>query len=78
MRTLPALCESGAIVIWTRHRHSPDLTPAIRSWFEEAGFAEVAFDEPAELSVGVGAHRLVGEPRPAGSTRRLFEFTRDT
>lgn len=82
--TLPALCEPGAIVIWTRHRHSPDLTPAIRAWFEEAGFEEIAFDGPLELSVGVGAHRLVGEPRPIDASARpidaaprLFSFTED-
>lgn len=39
---LPTLCARGATVVWTRHREAPDLTPAIRSWFAEAGFEEVA------------------------------------
>ena len=75
--TLPVLCEPGATVIWTRHRHSPDLTPVIRAWFEEAGFEEIAFDGPSELSVGVGAHRFVGDPPSveAAQRLRLFEFT---
>src|ERR1700728_771791 len=29
---LPSLCAPGALVLWTRHRSPPDLTPAIRSW----------------------------------------------
>src|ERR1700733_10104253 len=41
---LPGLCAPGALVLWTRHRSPPDLTPAIRSWFGEAGFSEEAFD----------------------------------
>jgi len=28
---LPGLCAPGALVLWTRHRRPPDLTPAIRS-----------------------------------------------
>ena len=45
---LPSPCAPGALVLWTRHRSSPDLTPAIRSWFREAGFACSPFR--AELS----------------------------
>ena len=77
--TLPVMCRPGATVIWTRHRHSPDLTPAIRAWFDQAGFEEIAFDGPLELSVGVGAHRLVGDPPSVGAAPglRLFEFTED-
>ena len=55
----PALCASGATVIWTRHRRPPDLTPAIRQWFADSGFAEVAFDElETGRLVSVGTHRL--------------------
>jgi len=42
----PQLCAPGAEVIWTRHRHDPDLTPSIRGWFTAAGFEEVAFVAP--------------------------------
>jgi hypothetical protein len=78
VNNLPALCEPGAMVIWTRHRRSPDLTPAIRGWFEEAGFAEIAFEEPEELSVGVGVHRLVADPHRGHTADRLFRFLSDT
>jgi hypothetical protein len=59
---LPSLCEPGALVLWTRHRRPPDLTPAIRSWFSEAGFREEAFDASEDGFMSVGAHRLTGEP----------------
>jgi hypothetical protein len=71
---LPTLCAPGAVVIWTRHRIAPDLTPTVRGWFAEAGFEEVAFDSAADQAYGVGTHRLVRPPEPfqAGST--LFAF----
>ena len=55
----PGLCAPGAIVIWTRHRRAPDLTPDVRAWFGASGFDEVAFDalETSTL-VGVGVSRL--------------------
>jgi hypothetical protein len=40
----PELCAAGAMVIWTRHRRPPDITPRIRAWFTGAGIDEVAFD----------------------------------
>jgi hypothetical protein len=74
-----AMCEPGATVIWTRHRMPPDLTPQLRTWFTEAGFAEVAFPElPAAPLAGVGVARW-----PAATQRsapgalpegRLFAF----
>ena len=75
----PALCASGATVIWTRHRRPPDLTPAIRQWFAESGFTEVAFDElDTGRMVSVGTHRLTAagsgpeeQEYPAGP---LFTF----
>jgi hypothetical protein len=71
---LPSMCAAGAAVLWTRHRRAPDLTPAIRGWFREAGFAEEGFDAPAGTSFGVGVHRLTGVPRPVEPGRRLFTF----
>lgn len=70
---LPHLCTEGATVVWTRHRAEPDLTPTIRRWFAEAGFAEVGFEGPdiaGDVRFGVGAHRYVGGPA------RLFSFGR--
>ena len=71
---LPSLCAPGALVLWTRHRRPPDLTPAIRSWFGEAGFREEAFDVSDDRFMSVGAHRLTGEPTTLVPGRRLFTF----
>ena len=75
---LPSLCVPGALVLWTRHRRPPDLTPAIRSWFGEAGFREEAFDISPDGFMSVGAHRLAGEPAPLVPGQRLFTFTDGT
>lgn len=73
------MCAPSGTVIWTRHRRAPDLTPAIRSWFADAGFDEIAFEAPSTGTLsGVGVGRLrpsaaygAGESPPAG---RLFTF----
>jgi hypothetical protein len=70
---LPSLCAPEALVVWTRHTRSPDLTPAIRAWFAEAGFREESFD-PHDAASAVGAHRLAGDPVPLEPGRRLFAF----
>jgi hypothetical protein len=76
VRAASALCAPAATVIWTRHRRPPDLTPAIRDWFGQAGFDEVAFDAlDTETLVGVGVHRLSGSAPPAGlPAGPLFSF----
>ncbi len=71
---LPSLCAPGALVLWTRHRSPPDLTPKIRSWFMEAGFNEQAFDISHDGFMSVGAHRLTGEPYVLVPGQRLFTF----
>jgi hypothetical protein len=71
---LPSLCAPGALVLWTRHRKPPDLTPAIRSWFGEAGFREEAFDTSQDGFMSVGAHRLTREPAALVPGQRLFTF----
>jgi hypothetical protein len=65
---------TGALVLWTRHRRPPDLTPAVRSWFGEAGFREEAFDTSRDGFMSAGAHRLAGEPAAQVPGRRLFTF----
>ncbi|GAB4060837.1 class I SAM-dependent methyltransferase [Catellatospora paridis] len=72
---LPRLCAPGATVIWTRTRRVPDLTPSIRAWFAEAGFAEQAFHAPDGVLFSVGVHRLTAAPQPLGPSGRLFQFT---
>jgi hypothetical protein len=71
---LPSLCAPGALVLWTRHRLPPDLTPAIRSWLADAGFREEAFDTSPDGFMAVGAHRLTGEPAALTPGQRLFTF----
>lgn len=74
---LPTLCRPGAVVIWTRHRAQPDLTPAIRTWFGDAGFDELAFDTEEGFLFGVGTHRLVGNAARFEPGVRLFDFVGD-
>lgn len=69
---LPRLCAPQATVIWTRHRHPPDLTPYIRETFGHAGFGELVFEDSPLF--GVGANQLLAPPLPFTSGVRLFEF----
>jgi hypothetical protein len=69
---LPRLCTPKATVIWTRHRHPPDLTPYIRETFERAGFGELAFEDSPPF--GVGANCLLASPQPFKRDLCLFEF----
>ena len=71
---LPGLCAPGAGVIWTRHTLPPDLTPAIRSWFAAAGFAEESYEAPAATRQGSGRHRLAGPQASLPPGERLFTF----
>lgn len=78
-RTIAAasqFCNTGAHVIWTRHRRDPDLTPQIRDWFREHGFAEQDFVAPEHALYSVGVHRFLGDPQPLEEDQRLFTFTR--
>jgi hypothetical protein len=75
---LPSLCAPGALVLWTRHRVPPDLTPTIRSWFKEAGFREEAFEISDDGFMSAGAHRLTGEPAVLMPGQRLFTFVTKT
>lgn len=72
----PQLSTPGAEVVWTRHRHDPDLTPSIRAWFADAGFEEIAFVAPQGEHWSVGVHRLVVEPCPLEPGRQWFTFFR--
>jgi hypothetical protein len=75
VRAADQFCTPGATVLWTRHRRAPDLTPAIRRWFAESGFDEVAFDAPEPDGFSVGTARLVRSPRPLQPGLRLFQFS---
>jgi hypothetical protein len=71
----PRLCAPGATVIWTRSRHAPDLTPAVRKWFAEAGVVETAFVTEGPGGWAVGAGTFHGQPEPLVPGCRLFTFT---
>jgi hypothetical protein len=71
---LPTLCAPMATVIWTRGTFPPDLTPAIRSWFEAGGFSELSFVAIPDTTIGVGANLLTTAPRPFDPNARLFTF----
>jgi hypothetical protein len=71
---MPGLAAPGATVIWTRTRRAPDLTPAVRGWFAGAGFTELAFHAPPEVSFSVGVHRFRGQPQQPPPHGRIFTF----
>lgn len=76
IEALPQLTAEGGTVVWTRHRREPDLTPSIRGWFSEAGFAEGGFAAPDDAVFSVGLHRFHGVPAPREPATRLFTFLR--
>jgi hypothetical protein len=76
VRNCSQLCAPGAWVIWTRHRHAPDLTVSIRDWFAESGFREVAFDVQDDDTAAVGTQRLAADPLPFTPDLHLFTFNR--
>ncbi len=75
IEVLPSLLAPNGEVIWTRHRFEPDLTHAIRAWFAEAGFTEMAFT-PDNVTFGVGTHRLTTTPAPFEAGVTMFTFVR--
>lgn len=74
---LPTLCAAKATVIWTRAlAPDRDVVSAIRGWFDESGFDEVAFDAPADSTFRVGVHRLRASPAAYVPGVNLFRFLR--
>lgn len=69
----PQLCATGATVIWTRHRRTPDRVPRICAWFEERGFDRKWLSDP-QAGFGVGVHRFTGRPQPLALGERMFHF----
>lgn len=67
------LCKNGGTLVWTRHRHAPDLVPRVCSWLEERGFERQWLSEP-DAGFGVGVHRFAGEPQPLSLGMRMFNF----
>lgn len=73
VQSAAGLCRAGGVVLWTRHRRPPDLTPAIRQWFADVRFDELFFDE-LDGGTSVGGNRFLGPTGPL-PTERLFEFS---
>ncbi len=69
---LRQLCAPDATVVWTRHRHPPDLVPDVVSAFERAGFEQLACEDAPPFAVA--ASRLRAAPLPLRGGVRLFEF----
>ena len=79
IRAVPAICRSGATVIWTRHRREPDLTPRIRQWFEAANCSPIDFFSPGPASFAVARERFMpgGPAHALALPARLFTFRDD-
>lgn len=71
---LPQLSRPGATVLWTRTRRDPDLTPSIRTWFQDAGFDEIGFDYEDGTLFSVGSQRFRGVTPALEPDAKLFEF----
>ncbi|MFG2041582.1 methyltransferase [Dactylosporangium sp. NPDC048998] len=74
VNAMPKLCAPRATVIWTRTRRTPDLTPAVRGWFADAGFTEQAFHAPPDVLFSVGVHQLHAQPQLPPPSGRIFTF----
>lgn len=55
IRGIPRLCTLDSIVIWTRHRRDPELTPLIPRWRSDAGCETTAFESPGPGGCAVGS-----------------------
>ncbi|WP_243058090.1 class I SAM-dependent methyltransferase [Nocardioides sp. SR21] len=80
--TLPTLLTHGGHVIWTRGNRVPqdptgyagDPADLVRDLFADAGFEEVAFVRPDDVSYRVGVHRWPGPPGLPAPGSRMFTF----
>ena len=77
IEAVPAMCRPGAAVIWTRHRREPDVTPAIRAWFDAVGCISMELVSPGTGSFAVGCERVVDPPVGGQLADRLFTFRDD-
>jgi hypothetical protein len=72
----PALCASGATLIWTRGRWAGDRNDVVRARLSAVRFTELAYDVLDEDTLpAVGAVRYDGPPVPF-APGRLFTFRR--
>jgi phosphoglycerate dehydrogenase-like enzyme len=76
IRAMPQLVREGGALIWTRGRKPPDMTPKIRGWLADCGFAEISFTSPGPSQFSVGHHVLRRPPDPLELGAHWFTFTR--
>ena len=77
IKTAPQLCAEGASLLWSRGRDRTDRNDRVRAWFEEAGFAEVHYDERDTGSrPALGMMRFGGSVQALETGKRLFAFDR--
>ncbi len=69
-----SMVRAGGIVVWTRHRRHPDLTPSIRDWFDDAGCSPIGFTSGGQDSYAVGVERMGPTPIVAPLPEQLFRF----
>jgi Putative methyltransferase len=73
----PQLCATGGVVVWTRGRWDPDLSPQICAWFEERAFERVWLNDLSgdpEFGHRVGVHRFTGTQAPLDESAVMFTF----
>jgi hypothetical protein len=76
LRFAPALCATGALVVWTRMPDPPGILDRIEGWLADAGFEPRARVVGTGDLFGVGTARLRGEPPPFRPGEPLFTFVR--
>lgn len=74
---VPALCRTGATVVWTRHRREPDLTAQIRMWFDTIGCRSTSFVSEGAGRFAVGSEMLEASAPLPTLPSRLFAFRDD-
>lgn len=77
IRGIPRLCTLDSIVIWTRHRRDPELTPSIPRWRSDAGCETTAFESPGPGGCAVGSCRVNRSDPTATLPPSLFGFRDD-
>jgi hypothetical protein len=71
------LCATGGVVVWTRGRWDPDLSPQVCAWFEERGFERVWLNDltgDPRFGHRVGVHKFTGTPAPLDESAVMFTF----
>ena len=77
IQNLPALCNSDAFVIWTRHRrynNGMEQIPIISKLLQDNQFEPIRFDTTSDTGYSVGMNRYVGSRKQLILEKKWFEF----